>query len=132
VHALHAGGSDTGGANWHAHLLITTRRLEGEDFAAKKVRVLDPKVRSAGGRAVVADAGAWGAVWRHQQNRYFHAHGLDLRVDSTATHAGQHLGPVPSGPRCCASSARSRSGAGDAISAGKSPMSVRVLRPRRR
>jgi Ti-type conjugative transfer relaxase TraA len=94
VHAPHAGESDVEGANWHAHLLITTRRLEGENFATKKARDLDPEIRRAGGRAVVADAEAWGALWRDHQNRYFHEHGLDLRVDPTATHAGQHIGPV--------------------------------------
>jgi MobA/MobL family len=94
VHAPHEGESDAEGANWHAHLLITTRRIEGATFAAKKARDLDPEVLRAGGRAVVADAEAWGALWRDHQNRYFHAHGLDLRVDPTATHAGQHIGPV--------------------------------------
>jgi hypothetical protein len=69
--------------------------LEGEDFAAKKARVLDSKVRGAGGRAVVADAEAWRALWRYQQTGIPRARvGLDLRVDSTATHAGQHIGPV--------------------------------------
>ena len=51
-------------------------------------------MRRAGGRAVVADAAAWGALWRDHQNRYFQEHGLDLRVDPTATHASQHIGPV--------------------------------------
>ena len=81
-------------ANWHAHLLITTRRLEGEGFAAKKARDLDPEVRRAGGRAVVADGEAWGELWRDHQNRYFVEHGIDARVDPTATHAQQHIGPV--------------------------------------
>ena len=94
VHAPHEGAEESERANWHAHLLITTRRIEGENFAAKKARDLDPEVRRAGGRAVVADAAAWGALWRDHQNRYFQEHGLDLRVDPTATHAGQHIGPV--------------------------------------
>lgn len=33
------------------------------------------------------------AVAEHQ-GRYFREHGLDLQVDPTATHAGQHIGPV--------------------------------------
>jgi Ti-type conjugative transfer relaxase TraA len=94
VHAPHDGAEESERANWHAHLLITTRRLEGEGFSAKKARDLDPEVRRAGGRAVVADGEAWGALWRDHQNRYFQAHGLDCRVDPTATHAGQHIGPV--------------------------------------
>jgi Ti-type conjugative transfer relaxase TraA len=94
VHAPHEGESDAEGANWHAHLLITTRRIEGAAFATKKARDLDPEVRRADGRAVVADGEAWGALWRDHQNRYFHEHGLGLRVDPTATHPAQHIGPV--------------------------------------
>jgi len=94
VHAPHEGAEESERANWHAHLLITTRRIEGEAFSAKKARDLDPEVRRAGGRAVVADGEAWGALWRDHQNRYFVEHGLGIRVDPTATHVGQHIGPV--------------------------------------
>jgi Ti-type conjugative transfer relaxase TraA len=94
VHRPHEGDSDSERANWHAHLLITTRRLEGEGFAAKKARDLDPEVRRAGGRAVVADGEAWGELWRDHQNRFFIHHGIDARVDPTAAHAGEHIGPV--------------------------------------
>jgi Ti-type conjugative transfer relaxase TraA len=100
VHAPHdpapgpQGEPESERANWHAHLLITTRRINGEEFSAKKARDLDPEVRRAGGRAVVGEAEAWGALWRDHQNRFFRAHGLDLQVDPTATHAAEHIGPV--------------------------------------
>jgi Ti-type conjugative transfer relaxase TraA len=94
VHAPHEGEAESERANWHAHLLITTRRLNGEAFAAKKARDLDPEVRRAGGRAVVADGEAWGELWRDHQNRYFVEHGIDARVDPIAAHAGEHIGPV--------------------------------------
>lgn len=94
VHRPHEGESESERANWHAHLLITTRRLEGEGFAAKKARDLDPEVRRAGGRAVVAEGEAWGELWRDHQNRYFVEHGLGIRVDPAATHAQEHIGPV--------------------------------------
>jgi Ti-type conjugative transfer relaxase TraA len=103
VHAPHKDRGEGEGAfagtggdhtNWHAHLLITTRRLEGEAFAAKKARDLDPEVRRAGGRAVVADGEVWGELWRAHQDRYFQEHGIDLRVDPTAAHPGEHIGPV--------------------------------------
>ena len=86
----------TGGdhSNWHAHLLITTRRIEGGHFSAKKARDLDPEVRQAGSRAVVSDGEAWGELWRAHQDRYFAEHGLDVRVDATAAHPGEHIGPV--------------------------------------
>ena len=81
VHAPHrdrgegegAYAEGTGGdhTNWHAHLLITTRRIEGDRLAAKKARDLDPEVRHAGVRNFVTDAEAWGETWRAHQDRYF-------------------------------------------------------------
>ena len=94
VHAPHEGEAESERANWHAHLLVTTRRLEGEKFAVKKARDLDPEVRRAGGRAIVADGEAWGELWRDHQNRYFREHGIDLAVDPTAAHPAPHIGPV--------------------------------------
>ena len=94
VHAPHGAAAESERANWHAHLLITTRRIEGEAFAAKKARDLDPEVRLAGGRARVADGAAWGALWREHQDRYFREHGIEARVDVPATHAQEHIGPV--------------------------------------
>jgi Ti-type conjugative transfer relaxase TraA len=86
----------TGGdyTNWHAHLLITTRRVEGDQLAAKKARDLDPEIRKAGTRTLVTDAEAWGETWRAHQDRYFLEHGIALRVDATAAHSGEHIGPV--------------------------------------
>ena len=84
VHAPHEGESESERANWHAHLLITTRRLEGARFAARKARDLDPEVRhAAGGRAVVADGEVWGELWRDHQNRYFIEQGLGIRDRGT-------------------------------------------------
>ena len=94
VHAPHDGEAESERANWHAHLLITTRRLEGDRFSAKKARDLEPEVRRAAGRAIVADGEAWGELWRDHQNRYFHEHGIDLQVDPTAAHPALHIGPV--------------------------------------
>ena len=91
VWAEGTGGDHT---NWHAHLLITTRRIEGDRFAAKKARDLDPEVRRAGVRTLVTDAEAWGETWRAHQDRYFQEHGIELRVDATAAHPGEHIGPV--------------------------------------
>ena len=104
VHAPHkergegedAWAEGTGGdhTNWHAHLLITTRRIEGDQLAAKKARDLDPEIRKAGARTLVTDAEAWGETWRVHQDRYFQEHGIALRVDATAAHPGEHIGPV--------------------------------------
>src|SRR5271170_821816 len=94
VHAPHDGEAESERANWHAHLLITTRRLEVDQFSAKKARDLDPEVRRAAGRAIVADGEAWGELWRDHQNRYFREHGIGLQVDPTAAHPAPHIGPI--------------------------------------
>ena len=91
AYAEGTGGDHT---NWHAHLLITTRRVEGDHLAARKARDLDPEVRKAGTRTLVTDAEAWGETWRLHQDRYFQAHGIELRVDAIAAHPGAHIGPV--------------------------------------
>ena len=57
-------------------------------------RDLDPAIRSAAGKSFVADGEAWGELWRAHQDRYFREHGLDIRVDATAAHTGEHIGPV--------------------------------------
>ena len=51
-------------------------------------------MRKAGTRTLVTDAEAWGETWRAHQNRYFAEHGIELRVDTTAAHPGEHIGPV--------------------------------------
>jgi hypothetical protein len=80
VHAPHGAEAESERANWHAHLLITTRRLDRDGLNAKKARDLDPEVRQAGGRARVADGAAWGELWRDHQDQYFREHGLVPRV----------------------------------------------------
>jgi len=94
AHAPHDGEAESEKANRHAHRLVTTRRLEGGQFSAKKARDLDPEVRRAGGGAIVADGEAWGELWRDHQNRYFREHGIDLQVDPTAAHPAPHIGLV--------------------------------------
>ncbi|MER8880762.1 MobA/MobL family protein [Mesorhizobium sp. M0684] len=48
VHAPHGAESEGERANYHAHLLITTRRLGADGFAAKKARDLDPVIKRGG------------------------------------------------------------------------------------
>lgn len=98
VHAPHGAPGEPQaegeGANWHAHLLVTTRRVEGNGLAARKARDLDPEVRRIGGRGVVTEGEAWGEAWRVHQDRWFKEHGLAVRVDADAAVPGVHLGPV--------------------------------------
>ncbi len=94
VHSPHGAEGENERANYHAHLLITTRRIEVEGVAAKKARDLDPVLKQGRGRAIVSEAEAWGATWRDHQNRYFAEHGLDIRVDATSAVSQEHIGPV--------------------------------------
>jgi Ti-type conjugative transfer relaxase TraA len=94
VHAPHGAESEGERANYHAHLLITTRRLDENGFAAKKARDLDPVIKRGGGRAIVAEGEAWGQLWRDHQNRYFAEQGLSIRVDATSAVRQEHIGPI--------------------------------------
>ena len=94
VHGPHVGDEEKETANHHAHLLVTTRRIEGDHLSAKKARDLDPEVKRLGARSAVTDGEQWGALWRDHQDRYFAEHGLEVRVDATAAVPGQHVGPV--------------------------------------
>lgn len=80
--------------NWHAHLLIATRRFsnDGNTFSSKKATDLDPVVR--GSRHTVVEANVWGESWRDIQNSYFEEKGYDLRVDPLGILPQEHLGPV--------------------------------------
>lgn len=84
-----------GEVNVHAHILISTRRLEGERFADHKARDLDPEIKTMkGGQKAVTEAERWGALWRDYQNLYFEREGLEIRVDDVGPYAQRHEGPV--------------------------------------
>jgi Ti-type conjugative transfer relaxase TraA len=73
VHADHKGSG-----NIHAHLLVSTRRVEAEGFG-KKARELNPEF--AKGR--VSEPDRVGEKWAEFQNRFFHERGIDVVVDPT-------------------------------------------------
>ncbi|RWE35170.1 AAA family ATPase [Mesorhizobium sp.] len=94
VHAPHGAESEGERANYHAHLLITTRRLGEDGFAAKKARDLDPVIKRSAGRATVAEGEAWGVLWRDHQNQYFASQGFSIRVVATSAVPQEHIGPM--------------------------------------
>jgi len=63
--------------NPHAHILVTTRRLEQTGFSKHKARDLNPAFYS--GKVVEQDY--WGEQWRDFQNDYFKTNKLDYSVD---------------------------------------------------
>jgi Ti-type conjugative transfer relaxase TraA len=136
VHAPHdaerGGGEDGSGvnerANHHAHLLITTRRVEGGRLSARKARDLDPEVRSFKGGVAVTDGERWGALWAAHQDAYFAEHGLKVRVEATAAVPGKHIGPIRMRSEGSAAVARAEEIARENAAAARDPETVlRVL-----
>jgi hypothetical protein len=88
---------DKEGNNWHAHLLITTRRFkeDGKEFGAK-ARDLAPRV--VGGHVnnyilskLITHPTT---IWTNVQNEIFKKHGLQNRVDIIGINPQEHIGPV--------------------------------------
>ncbi len=61
----------------HAHLLISTRRLEKNRFSRYKARDLNPVFA----KGYVVENDYWGERWRDRQNDFFDEKNMDLRVD---------------------------------------------------
>jgi Ti-type conjugative transfer relaxase TraA len=86
IHAPHDGEH-----NWHAHVLLTTRRFskDGKTFA-EKARDLDPEVKFG----TVVSAANLGEDFCRFQNQIFEEYGLKLRVDPISIFPQEHIGPV--------------------------------------
>ncbi|WP_262337462.1 Ti-type conjugative transfer relaxase TraA [Legionella genomosp. 1] len=68
---------DHGDGNPHAHILITTRRLEQNQFSKYKARDLNPQFA----KGFITEKEQWHQQWRDFQNVYFEEKGIDLTVD---------------------------------------------------
>lgn len=93
IHSKHAlDEREKSNHNWHAHVLITTRRFQdnGKEFEDHKARDLMPVMRN--GKVISGDR--WGKLWAHHQNHFFEQKGLSLRVDADGVIPQKHLGPV--------------------------------------
>lgn len=95
--AIHAPDRHSDARNYHAHLLMTTRRLGPDGFGAK-TRELDDYTTGPREIEVIRK------TWERIGNRTLEAAGLDIRIDCRS-YADQgvdreptvHLGPVASG-----------------------------------
>lgn len=77
--------------NWHAHVLITTRRFTEDGLElGEKARDLMPRIMK--GKVVAGPD--WGKLWTEHQNQFFEKQGLALRVDREGVIPQKHLGPV--------------------------------------
>jgi len=78
--------------NWHAHLLVTTRRFKenGKEFESTKARDLQQDVRYNKVVGNSEDTKRWTEI----QNDFFKEQGLGLRVDPIGIVPEKHIGPV--------------------------------------
>ena len=81
---------DHGDGNPHAHLLITTRRLEQNQFSKYKARDLNSSFFSG----KVVDGDYWGERWRVSQQDFFKDHDMDLSVDLNHVISERHEGRI--------------------------------------
>lgn len=85
-----------GEKNWHAHLLVTTRRFKSDGLSlGPKATDLNPEFKKAGNRSyVVPEAEQIHEELRDIINDYFKELGLENRVDLINVIPGEHIGPV--------------------------------------
>jgi Ti-type conjugative transfer relaxase TraA len=90
IHAPHDGDK-----NWHAHILVTTRRFrESGEGLGEKARDLNPEVRGGQKAFVAGVKDRHNDLWREIQNEYFAEKKIAIRVDEISATPGIHLGPV--------------------------------------
>ena len=76
--AIHRPDEDS--TNDHAHLIVSTRRLEPKGFG-KKARELNPGFATKDGRHFLSEQDHWEHKWTEFQNQFFRENGIDLEVD---------------------------------------------------
>ncbi|HAU1765485.1 TPA: Ti-type conjugative transfer relaxase TraA [Legionella pneumophila] len=79
--------------NPHAHILVTTRRLEQDGFSKSKARDLNP----AFAKGFIVEKEYWGERWREMQNEYFIEKEIDLVVDLDHLISERHHGKLNEG-----------------------------------
>ena len=86
-----------GEKNWHAHLLLTTRRFSecGQFLAAKKARDLNPEFKSGkNGNFIIPEEDIIHERGKRIINAYFEKLGLENRVDEIGEISQEHIGPT--------------------------------------
>lgn len=92
--SIHAPDRDGDPRNYHAHILVTDRRIEADGFAA------DKKERQQSKADMKAELEALRERWEKTTNRHLERHGIEARIDRRSLDAQgidreptQHLGP---------------------------------------
>ncbi|MEA0971258.1 putative conjugal transfer protein TraH [Candidatus Megaera venefica] len=80
--------------NWHAHLLVTTRRFaeNGKEFSDRKATDLQPEVKY--GKVQKTPEIDNNIFWRDVQNDKFKEYGMSNRVDLNGEITQEHIGPI--------------------------------------
>ena len=91
IHQPEVSKEGKNGHNWHAHILVTTRRFtqDGKELG-EKARDIVPVIRLG----KVISGPNWEKAWTDHQNQYFEEKGIGLRVDPKGVIPQIHLGPV--------------------------------------
>lgn len=84
IHQPHGEGKKD--HNWHAHVLVTGRRIaeSGDTLEPTKPREFFARLSNT----------KWYLPWTQHQNEYFESKGLSLRVDPIGVVPEKHLGPI--------------------------------------
>lgn len=85
-----------GEKNWHAHLLVTTRRFTKDGLSfGEKATDLNPEFKKFGKRAyIVPELQQIHEELKNITNDYFKELGLENRVDAIGIDPQEHIGPV--------------------------------------
>lgn len=87
--AIHDGND----GNPHAHILVTLRRIEGNQFSKYKARDLNPQFA----KGLIVEGDYWHEQWREFQNAYFQEKDIDLAVDLNHLISERHAGRMREG-----------------------------------
>lgn len=79
---------DDNDGNPHAHILVTLRRIEGNQFSKYKARDLNPQFA----KGLIVEGDYWHEQWREFQNAYFQEKDIDLTVDLNHFISERHAG----------------------------------------
>jgi Ti-type conjugative transfer relaxase TraA len=92
-YAIHPSDNPATG-NIHAHLLITSRAIEGDRFSKYRCTLFRPDFSTRGdGQTFVSGQSEWPQKWLDFQNRFFAERDIPLQVDPISVSPRIHEGP---------------------------------------
>ncbi|MCA0253913.1 MAG: MobA/MobL family protein, partial [Proteobacteria bacterium] len=80
--------------NWHAHLLVTTRRFKKDGLGLEEKKASDLKPEIKYGKVQKSGEISHHLFWKEVQEDKFGEWGLDLKVDLPHEITQEHIGPV--------------------------------------